>query len=72
MGKSLRVRTQAETLDYLNGSFADLGKAIDAIGEKNAAVSRNVIRRPLNGILGNEGRSSGRIVDHSDQNPARK
>src|SRR5213594_2753917 len=30
------IRTKAEILDYLNGSFAHLGKAIDAIGEKNA------------------------------------
>src|SRR2546430_197687 len=32
------VRTKAEILDYLNGSFAHLGKAIDAIGDKNATV----------------------------------
>src|SRR5579864_4017659 len=30
------VRTKAEILDYLNSSFAHLGRAIDAIGEPNA------------------------------------
>src|SRR5437773_1096275 len=43
-----RVRTKAEILDYLNGSFAHLGKAIDAIGEKNAAVKSSPIS-PLKG-----------------------
>jgi uncharacterized damage-inducible protein DinB len=43
-----RVRTKAEILDYLNGSFAHLGKAIDAIGEKNAAVKPSPIS-PLKG-----------------------
>jgi hypothetical protein len=42
------VRTKAEILDYLNGSFAHLGKAIDAIGEKNAAVKSSPIS-PLKG-----------------------
>jgi uncharacterized damage-inducible protein DinB len=37
------VRTKAEILDYLNGSFTHLGKAIDAIGEKNAAVKSSPI-----------------------------
>ncbi len=37
------VRTKAEILDYLNGSFKYLGKAIDAIGDKNAAVKRSPI-----------------------------
>jgi hypothetical protein len=32
------VRTKEEILDYLNGSFARLSKAIDAIGEKNEVV----------------------------------
>jgi uncharacterized damage-inducible protein DinB len=32
------VRTKAEILDYLNASFAHLGKAIDAIDDKNAMV----------------------------------
>ena len=32
------VRTKAEVLDYLNHSFEHLGHAIDAIGEKGAAV----------------------------------
>ena len=42
------VRTKAEILDYLNGSFAHLGQAIDAIGEKNAAVKSSPIS-PLKG-----------------------
>ena len=42
------VRTKAEILDYLNGSFAHLGKAIDAIGEKNEAVKSSPIS-PLQG-----------------------
>jgi len=37
------IRTKAEILDYLNGSFAHLGKAIDAIGEKNATVKSSPI-----------------------------
>ena len=32
------VRTKAEILDYLNGSFEHLARAIDAIGDKNATV----------------------------------
>jgi hypothetical protein len=32
------VRTKAEILEYLNASFAQLGKAIDAIGAKEPAV----------------------------------
>jgi uncharacterized damage-inducible protein DinB len=37
------VRTKAEILNYLNESFAHLGKAIDAIGEKNAIVKSSPI-----------------------------
>lgn len=37
------VRTKAEILDYLSASFAHLGKAIDAIGEKNAIVKSSPI-----------------------------
>ena len=37
------VRTKAEILDYLNSSFAHLGKAIDAIGEPNASVKASPI-----------------------------
>lgn len=37
------VRTKAEILDYLNGSFAHLGKAIDAIGDKNGTVKHSPI-----------------------------
>jgi uncharacterized damage-inducible protein DinB len=37
------VRTKAEILDYLNSSFAHLGKAIDAIGEPNAMVKASPI-----------------------------
>jgi uncharacterized damage-inducible protein DinB len=37
------VRTKAEILDYLNGSFAHLGKAIDAIGENNGIVKHSPI-----------------------------
>ena len=37
------VRTKSELLDYLNGSFAHLGKAIDAIGDSNAMVKSSPI-----------------------------
>jgi uncharacterized damage-inducible protein DinB len=37
------VRTKSEILDYLGGSFAHLGKAVDAIGDKNAAVKPSPI-----------------------------
>jgi uncharacterized damage-inducible protein DinB len=37
------VRTKAEILDYLNGSFEHLARAIDAIGDKNAAVKSSPI-----------------------------
>jgi uncharacterized damage-inducible protein DinB len=37
------VRAKAEILNYLNESFAHLGKAIDAIGEKNAMVKSSPI-----------------------------
>ena len=37
------VRTKAEILDYLRGSFIRLGKAIDAIGNENATVKSSSI-----------------------------
>jgi uncharacterized damage-inducible protein DinB len=37
------IRTKAEILDYLNSSFAHLGKAIDAIGDRNIAVKSSPI-----------------------------
>lgn len=37
------VRTKAEILNYLNASFAHLGKAIDAIGDKSASVKSSPI-----------------------------
>lgn len=37
------VRTKAEILDYLVESFARIGQAIDAIGNKNAAVKSSPI-----------------------------
>ena len=37
------VRTKAEILDYLVESFVALGKAIDAIGNNNAAVKSSPI-----------------------------
>jgi uncharacterized damage-inducible protein DinB len=37
------VRTKAEILDYLNGSFEHLARAIAAIGDKNAAVKSSPI-----------------------------
>ncbi len=37
------VRTKAEILDYLNGSFAHLSKAIDAIGQTNAPANPSPI-----------------------------
>jgi hypothetical protein len=42
------VRTKAEILDYLNASFAHLGKAIQAIGDKNAIVKSSPIS-PMKG-----------------------
>jgi uncharacterized damage-inducible protein DinB len=42
------VRTKAEILDYLNGSFEHLARAIDAIGDKNATVKSSPIS-PLKG-----------------------
>ena len=42
------VRTKAEILDYLNGSFEHLARAIAAIGDKNAAVKSSPIS-PLRG-----------------------
>jgi uncharacterized damage-inducible protein DinB len=37
------VRTKAEILDYLNGSFEHLARAIDAISDKNATVKSSPI-----------------------------
>ena len=37
------VRTKAEILEYLKDSFAHMGRAIEAIGEKNAAVKSSPI-----------------------------
>ena len=37
------VRTKSEILDYLNGSFAHLSKAIEAIGQANIAVNTSPI-----------------------------
>ena len=42
------VRTKAEILDYLNGSFQHLARAIDAISDKNATVKSSPIS-PLKG-----------------------
>jgi uncharacterized damage-inducible protein DinB len=42
------TRTKAEILDYVNGSFAHLGKAIDALGDKNITVKSSPIS-PLPG-----------------------
>jgi hypothetical protein len=37
------VRNKAEIIDYLNGSFEHLARAIDAIGDKNATVKSSPI-----------------------------
>lgn len=37
------IRTKSEILDYLNASFAHLGKAIDAIGDSSAMVKSSPI-----------------------------
>jgi uncharacterized damage-inducible protein DinB len=37
------IRTKAEIIDYLNGSFAHLQKAVDAIGDKKLAVRSSPI-----------------------------
>jgi uncharacterized damage-inducible protein DinB len=37
------TRTKVEILEYLNASFAHLGKAIDAVGQKNLAVRSSPI-----------------------------
>src|SRR5437660_9836310 len=42
------VRTKAEILNYLNGSFAHLHKAVEAIGDKNTPVKSSPIS-PLKG-----------------------
>jgi hypothetical protein len=42
------VRTKAEILDYLNGSFEHLARAIAAIGDRNAVVKSSPIS-PLRG-----------------------
>jgi hypothetical protein len=42
------VRTKTEILNYLNGSFARLDKAIEAIGQKNTRVKSSPIS-PLKG-----------------------
>jgi len=42
------VRTKAEILDYLNGSFEHLARAIGAIGDKNTTVKSSPIS-PLKG-----------------------
>jgi uncharacterized damage-inducible protein DinB len=42
------LRTKAEILDYLNGSFEHLGRAVDAIGDKNTKVRSSPIS-PLKG-----------------------
>jgi len=42
------VRTKAEILNYLNGSFVQLDKAIEAIGQKNVPVKPSPIS-PLKG-----------------------
>jgi uncharacterized damage-inducible protein DinB len=42
------VRTKAEILDYLNGSFEHLSRAIESIGDKNATVKSSPIS-PLRG-----------------------
>lgn len=42
------VRTKAEILNYLKGSFAQLDKAVEAIGQKNTSVKSSPIS-PLKG-----------------------
>jgi hypothetical protein len=42
------VWTKVQVLDYLNASFAHLGKAIDAIADKNATVKSSPIS-PMKG-----------------------
>ena len=42
------MRTKSEILNYLNGSFAQLDKAIEAIGQKNALIKSSPIS-PLKG-----------------------
>jgi uncharacterized damage-inducible protein DinB len=42
------IRTKSEILDYLNASFAHLGKAIDAIGDSSTIVKSSPIS-PLPG-----------------------
>jgi uncharacterized damage-inducible protein DinB len=37
------IRTKAEILDYLNGSFENLARAVDAIGQKNPPVKSSPI-----------------------------
>jgi uncharacterized damage-inducible protein DinB len=53
------VRTKAEILDYLNASFAHLGKAIDAIDDKNATVKSS----PISPMKGTEATRLGLTVE---------
>jgi hypothetical protein len=49
------VRTKAEILNYLKGSFAYLDKAIEAIGQKAAPVKSS----PISPLKSNGGDSPG-------------
>ncbi len=53
------VRTKAEVLYYLNGSFAHLGKAIHAIGEKKEVVKSS----PISPLQGNTATRMALIVE---------
>lgn len=53
------VRTKAEILAYLQGSFAQLDKAIDAIGEKSVAVKSS----PISPLKGPEATRSALVVE---------
>jgi uncharacterized damage-inducible protein DinB len=53
------VRTKAELLDYLNESFAHLGKAAEAIGEANVPVKSS----PISPLKGSEVTRAALIVE---------
>ena len=53
------VRTKAEILEYLNASFAHLGKAVDAIGDQSITVKSS----PISPLKSREATRLGLVVE---------
>jgi uncharacterized damage-inducible protein DinB len=53
------IRTKSEILDYLTGSFVHLGKAVDAIGDRNMGVRSS----PISPLQGNNATRLGLTVE---------